>query len=127
VHVTAVPPHAPFVQWSLVVHWLPSLQAVPVVALPFGTQTDCPVAHEVEPVWQTLPPGLQKTPEVQDVHCPALQTLFVPHGVPASALFPVSVQTMAPLTQETVPTWQGFVEGTHAAPFVHAWHAPRLQ
>jgi hypothetical protein len=33
VHVTAVPPHAPFVQWSLVVQALPSLHWVPSLAL----------------------------------------------------------------------------------------------
>jgi hypothetical protein len=35
VHTTAVPPHTPFVQTSLVVQPLPSLQSVPFAAVGF--------------------------------------------------------------------------------------------
>jgi hypothetical protein len=95
--------------------------------LPFATHTDWPLAHDVDPVWQTLPPGLQEAPDVHATHCPPLQTLLTSHAVPAAALLPVSVQTTAPPTHETVPWWHGWVDGTHCAPLVHVLQVPPLQ
>ena len=51
--------------------------------------------------------------------------MFVPHDVPL-ALFPVSVQTGAPVVQAMAPVRHG-LEGAHAVPAVHAAQAPLLQ
>jgi hypothetical protein len=64
VHETQLPP----LHTWLVPHAVPSatFAALPHVAVP--------VAHDVDPVWQTLPPGLQMAPAVQAPHWPLLQT-----------------------------------------------------
>jgi len=47
---------------------------------------------------------VQAAPTVQATHRPAvLQTKFVPQLVPAGRFVPVSVQTGAPVEQESVP------------------------
>jgi hypothetical protein len=60
---------------------------------------------------------------VQETHAPPWQTEFVPHDVPL-ATFEVFVQSAAPVEQSIVPaTHPSLCE--HAAPCVHALHAPR--
>jgi hypothetical protein len=73
-HDLGVPLHVPPMHWSPFVQALPSSQSVPSFALPVAMQDDWPVAQDVLPVWQTLPPGLHVAPETQGTHCPPLQT-----------------------------------------------------
>jgi hypothetical protein len=54
-------------------HTLPVPHAVPSATLPVFPQTDVPVAHDVVPVWQTLPPGVQGWLGVHDRHEPPEQ------------------------------------------------------
>jgi hypothetical protein len=112
---------APLLQTSLVP------QGVPSAALTGLVQVDAPVAHEVDPVWQAFPPGPHDRPAVQATHLPPEHTLFVPQEVPSGAFEPVSVQTIAPLEHETVPTWQTLAEGAHEPPGVHGAHVPPAQ
>jgi hypothetical protein len=107
----------------------PPLQTAPVPQLvPFGlgtpsTQTAVPVEHEVTPSRQTLGFPAHASPTVQDTHAPALQTRFVPQGVPSGRAAPSS--QVADTAQEVTPTLQsgsGFVE--QARPAVHSRHAP---
>jgi hypothetical protein len=54
-------------------HILPVPQLVPLATFDVNTQTDTPVAHDVEPFWQTLPPGVQPWLGVQLTHVPPEQ------------------------------------------------------
>ena len=91
-------------------------QDVPLATFPDSVQTGVPEVHTVAPVRQGLPVTVQLAPAVQSVHAPvALQTLFVPHAVPAARLVFLSVQTGDPVEQASVPAWQGFV-GAQVAP-----------
>src|SRR5580704_17141533 len=119
--------HAPVRHESPIVHALPSSHGVPSLASPVATHCDCPLAHEVVPVWQTLPLGWRATPATQGAHWPAMQTSLDPHAVPLSALAIVSVHTMAPVAQLAVPLWHGLPAGTHEAPLVQGAHVPPLQ
>ena len=74
-------------------------QVVPFARFPVSTQTDAPVTQEVAPVRQALE-GVQAAPDVQALHFPLLHTMFVPHTVPLTRLFPVSAQEM--LGEQTV-------------------------
>lgn len=62
---------------------------------------------------------------MQDTQTPVLQTMFVPHEVPL-ATSADSVQTTAPVVQETVPVRQGLPVTVQLAPTLHATHAPVL-
>ena len=89
---------------------------VPLATFPVSVQTGAPEVHTVAAVRQGLPVTTQLAPAVQAVHVPvALQTLLVPHAVPAARLVFLSVQTGDPVAQASVPAWQGFV-GAQAAP-----------
>jgi hypothetical protein len=48
-------------------------QAVPFAAFPADVHVETPPAHEVVPVWHTLPPGLQGRPAVHGPHWPSSQ------------------------------------------------------
>ena len=79
-------------------------QVVPLATLPTSVQTGAPVLQVYPAVRQGLPLTLQDAPTVQSTHVPAgLQTLFVPQLVPAGMFVPLSVQTGAPVVQESVP------------------------
>jgi hypothetical protein len=80
-------PHAPPLQTLLLPH------EVPFATLPVSAQTEAPVTHEIAPVRQAFA-GVQAVPAVQSPHAPLLQTMFVPHTVPLTRLFPVSEQEM---------------------------------
>jgi hypothetical protein len=104
-------------------------QLVPFTAAlgaPVSTQTDVPEAQEVVPTSHGLPGGVHVRFAVHATHCPPLHTSLVPHDVPFVAE-PVSLQTIWPAEQVTVPTSQGLPEGTQAAPLVQAAHVPALQ
>ncbi len=107
-------------------------QVVPLAtAVPVSVQVKVPVLQEAVPMWQLFV-GVQAPPAVQETQAPAEQTRFVPQVVPSVA-FPLSVQTCAPVAQEKVAVWQGFVEvqvppavqATHA-PFEQTWFAPQV-
>ena len=95
--------------------------------VPWSTQTEVPVEHEVAPLWHGLAGGTQETPAVQEVHAPALQTWFVPQVVPSATFVVASTQTEVPVEHEVVPLWQGLATNGQATPAVHAVHAPALQ
>jgi hypothetical protein len=111
---------------------VPALQAsfVPQT-VPAGTSTGephvcVPLAHDVVPVSQGLPPGLHDVPDVQAVHTPLSQTSFVPHDVPSGALVPRSVQVATPPEQVVDPSWHASV-GVQGAPVVHGAQEPLSQ
>jgi hypothetical protein len=123
-------------------HAIPAEQATQVPALqtmsvPQGVPSetfwgcvhvDTPVAHDVVPSWQRLPPGLHPEPAVHMTHAPVpLQTSLVPQGVPALALRPVSVHVALPAAQTVVPVWHAFAAGVHEAPLEHAAQLPLSQ
>jgi len=79
-------------------------QVVPFATFPDSVQTGAPVLQVYPAVRQGLPLTVQAAPTVQATHRPAvLQTKFVPQLVPAGRFVPVSVQTGAPVEQESVP------------------------
>lgn len=79
-------------------------QVVPLATFPDSVQTGAPVLHVYPAVRQGLPVTVQAAPTVQSMHTPpVLQTLFVPQPVPAATFVPLSVQTGAPVVQESVP------------------------
>jgi hypothetical protein len=88
----------------------PSMQTMLVPqGVPFSTpasprQIDVPDLHDVVPVKQRLPPGLQEAPVMHFSQPPSKQTIFVPHVVPSVAVCPVSVQMIPPSAHETAPT-----------------------
>ena len=83
-------------------------QAVPAALFAASAQTSAPVAHEVEPVRQTLGLVPQLVPEVHATHAPvASQTRLVPQPVPTDF--------WVPLTHVVVPAEQDVVPLKHAA------------
>lgn len=115
VHGEHVPPlHTRFVPQEV-----PSASEVPL-----STHCWVPVAHEVVPVWQAFA-GVQGRSGVQAPHSPAaVQTAPAPQDVAIGRNAPVSTHTGAPLAHDVLPTWQGNPAGVHAAPSMHALHAP---
>jgi len=51
----------------------PGAQLVPLATLPVDVQTEVPVAHDVVPFWQTLPPGMHPWLGVHAPHAPLKQ------------------------------------------------------
>ncbi len=79
-------------------------QEVPLVTLPLSVQTGAPVVQAVLPVRQGFPVTVQAAPVWQETQLPAaLQTLPVPHVVPAARTVPVSLQTGVPVEQASDP------------------------
>jgi hypothetical protein len=68
------------------VHDCDAPQRVPAGALPFGTQTAPPVAHEIVPVGLQASPVEQVPPAAQATQLPPLHTRFVPQLVPSAAV-----------------------------------------
>lgn len=142
---TAVPvlhEYVPFLHWLLgvqVAPWLQTLQVpprqnmfVPPQAVPSGwsvvvaLQTGAPVLHAYAPTLQGLL-GVHDAPAVQGMHAwLLLQTMFVPHGLPADLLLP-SVHTTRPVVQETTPFLHGLEFVVQAIPVVQARQTPPLQ
>jgi hypothetical protein len=98
---------------------------VPLLSVPFCVHVCVPLEQDVSPVWQGA--GVQLAPAVHGRHCPLLQTMLVPHGVPFMAFDPVSKHEMPPSSHWMDPTSHGVAGGAQDAPFVHAWHIPLLQ
>jgi len=95
------------------------------LSVPFCVHVCVPLEQEVSPVWQGA--GVQLAPAVHAMHCPVLQTMLVPHGVPSVAFDPVSKHEMPPSSHWMDPTLHGAEGGAHGAPFVHAWQLPLSQ
>ena len=89
---------------------------VPLATFPDAVHTGAPVAHTVVAVLHGIPVMVQLAPAAQVTQAPvALQTMFVPHAVPAAAFMFLSVQTGAPVEQPSIPRWHGFA-GVQTAP-----------
>jgi hypothetical protein len=116
VHVT----HRPLEHTPAVPH------AVPFAASPVCTHVDCPVVHDIDPVRQLLPFGLQGAPALHAPHVPFKHTSLFPHGLPFAAL-PMGVQTDEPLAQDEIPVWHTLPAGLQATPCAHATHCPLSQ
>lgn len=78
----------------------PDPQEVPLASMPVSEQTRAPVLQEPETVWHAV---AVHDVGLQPVQTPLLlHTMLVPQDV-ATGLFPVSMQTDAPVVQEFVP------------------------
>ena len=94
VHAT----QAPALQTLFIPH------VVPFATFPATRQTATPVLQVVIAVWQGLPVTVQLAPTVQLPQTPAaLQTLFIPHVVPAATSVPLSVHCGIPVAQASAP------------------------
>ena len=77
---------------------------VPLATSADSVQTTAPVEHEVVPTRQGLPLIVQVAPTVHAMQAPALvQTMPVPHDVPAARLVFLSVQVGVPVEQASAP------------------------
>src|ERR1700722_18604182 len=91
----------------------PVAQAVPSGMLPVVWQTDAPVVHDVVPVLQVVPDGVQALLAAHGPQVPALHTISVPQLVPVAIAVPLSTQLTTPPVHAIVPVWQAFA-GVHA-------------
>jgi hypothetical protein len=97
-------------------------QVVPsAIEAAVSVQTATPVSQASVPLWHGLV-GAQVVPAVQLTQAPLVQTLLVPHPVPAGAL-PTAMQTGAPLVHEMTPVLHGS-EGWQMVPVAHETQAP---
>jgi hypothetical protein len=106
------------------VHDRPAPHVVPDALFVVSLHTCVPVLQEYVPFLQRFG-GLQGALAVHALHEPLKQTRFVPHPVPFGTFIPVSVQTGAPVVQESVPPWHLF-DGVQASPLLQVTHAPAL-
>ena len=91
-------------------------QTAPLGALPDSMQTGAPVLQAMVPRLHGFPGGVQIVPATQAAQAPpALQTMSVPHEVPAATLVPLSMHAGAVPVQTSVPVWHLFV-GVQAPP-----------
>jgi hypothetical protein len=97
-------------------------QDVPAALLPLATQTEEPVAHDVDPVLQTSV-GWQIPPAVHATQLPSRHTELLPHAVPLGRFALLSLQIGDPVAQLSVPVRHGF-DGVHEAPSEHAPQTP---
>jgi hypothetical protein len=111
--------HAPLL------HTSPAPHVVPLPAFPVDLHVVCPVAHDVVPVWQRLPPGLQGVPAVQGEQAPLSQTSFAPQVVPSGRLV-APTHVVDPVAHDVVPVAQMLPLGLQVAPATHAPHWPPL-
>jgi hypothetical protein len=86
-----------------VLQTIPAAQVAPSVAFPLALQTDVPLVHEVVPILQAMPVGVQEVPWVHE-QLPPAQARFVPQVVPLVAGVFWSTQTGAPLEHDCAPT-----------------------
>jgi hypothetical protein len=110
--------------WPLLQTWLEPHE----VPFPRGTglvHACVPVAHEYVPLWHEsywhVPVPTQEAQEPL-----GLQTMFVPHAVPADDVTRLP-QVCAPVAQVYVPVWQALLGLVHAPPAVQDTHWPELQ
>jgi hypothetical protein len=99
---------------------------VPFATLTVDPHAGCPVAQEIVPVWQRLPPGLQPMFCVQALQVPLKQVKFVPHDDPLATLVFASLQTGVPVPQASVPLWQTLL-GLQLEPSAQVTQLPLLQ
>jgi hypothetical protein len=101
---------------------------VPLPALPLDTHADCPLPHDVVPVWQTFGgvPGTQGVPAVQPLHVPLSQTSSRPHIIPfCTGDAPAHI--VVPEEHDVSPDMQILPLGLHTWPAVHGPQLPPLQ
>jgi hypothetical protein len=101
-------------------------QVVPSATFVALLHCEVPLVQSVEPVWQTLPPGLHAAPAVQAPHWPLLQTWPEPQLVPLAAT-PLFVQTPVPELQSMYPTRHALFCGEQGALLVQETQTPLLQ
>ena len=102
-------------------------QALPFATSPDSMQTGVPVLQAMVPLRQGLPGTTQSMPCTQAPQAPvALQTMSVPHDVPAVTFVLVSVHDGAAPEQTSAPVWHLFV-GVHAPPIWQVAHVPAWQ
>jgi hypothetical protein len=101
-------------------------QFVPFATLTVDPHTGWPVVHEIVPVWQRSPPGLQVMFGVQALQVPLKQVKFVPHDIPLATFVFASLQTGVPVPHASVPLWQTLL-GLQGEPSAQAMHVPLLQ
>ncbi len=112
--------HAPQVPAAL--HTSPAPHDVPAGRLPDSRHTGAPVEQSIAPVWHGVA-GVQLAPALHDTHAPAaLQTMPVPHDVPAGRAAPAT-HTAAPVEHSTAPVRHGS-DGEQLMPALHDTHAP---
>jgi hypothetical protein len=78
-------------------------QDEPSAALSVVVHTEAPVEHDVVPTLHFVPAGVHARSAAQSTQLPALQTLSVPHEVPAATAVPVSLHVGVPPAQDKVP------------------------
>jgi hypothetical protein len=110
----------------LPMHDGPAPHAVPAtLSFALSTQVIAPVVHEVTPTLQKVGLVLHDAPAVHAPQTPEpLQTLFVPQLLPAVLLLAVSMQVVAPVVQDVVPSLHGLGLPEQALPAVHAPQTP---
>jgi hypothetical protein len=101
-------------------------QIVPLGASLDSMQIGVPVLQAMVPLRQGLPGTTQSIPCMHAVQLAPLQTMSVPHAVPAGTFVPVSVHVGAAPEQTSVPVWHLFV-GVHAPPAWQVAHVPAWQ
>jgi hypothetical protein len=102
-------------------------QALPFATSPDSMQTGVPVLQAIVPLRQGLPGTTQSMPCTQAPQAPvALQTMSVPHDVPAVTFVLVSVHDGAAPEQTSAPVWHLFA-GVHAPPIWQVAHVPAWQ
>ena len=105
-------------------HTMFAPQTVPFATSADSMQTGVPVLHAIVPLRHGLPGTTQSIPWTQAPHAPvALQTMSVPHDVPAATFVPLSVHDGAAPEQTSEPVWHLFV-GVHAPPAWQVAHVP---
>src|SRR6266700_8022752 len=100
-------------------------QVNPLVASPVDMHTELPVAHDVVPTLHVIPFGVHARFCGQSTQAPWLQTLSVPHTVPALTATIVSLQVGVPPAQLSLPRWQ-VLTGEQSAPSTQSVQAPSL-
>lgn len=120
-----LPPLLHATQAAALLQTIPVPHDVPAGLLALSTQTSEPVLHEFVPFLHGLV-GWHAVPAVQDTHIPRRHTRLVPQPTPSATDVPASVQTATPVSQASVPLWQGFA-GVQVAPAVQVVQAPSVQ
>lgn len=102
----------------------PDPQLVPSPTFPDSMHFSAPVVQETVPVLHVFV-GVQGPPWLHEWQLPSRQYIWLPHILPLLAL-PLSWHCDVPVSQEVLPTRQGF-PGAQEAPGVHALQVPLLQ
>jgi hypothetical protein len=105
-------------------HDCPRPHVVPADLLVVSIQISAPVAHEYDPFLHGLD-AVQLSPSRHGEHRPFKQKSLMPQLVPFGADMPVSVQTGAPVAQDSLPVWH-LLDGVQEPPSLHVSQPPEL-